>query len=327
MKIAIIGCTGVVGSIMLKVLEEQQIPISDLLPVASIKSIGKNVSFNNENYKIISIEEAIERKPDFAIFSAGKEISKKYAPLFVNNGTTVIDNSSAWRMNNDVPLVVPEINFNSAYNNKLIANPNCSTIQMVLAIHELHNIFKIKRLVASTYQSVSGSGAKGINQLFAERKGADNSSPAYPHQIDLNIIPHGGAFLDNGYTEEEIKLVDETRKILNDNSIQITATVVRVPVTGGHSISLNIEFEKDFTLDEIYSTLKNTSGITVMDDIKNNIYPTPLFAEGKDDVFVGRIRRDFSAPNSLNIWITADNLRKGAATNAVQILKGLLNNH
>ncbi|MDR2083523.1 MAG: aspartate-semialdehyde dehydrogenase [Bacteroidales bacterium] len=324
MKVSVIGCTGLVGSIIIKVLEEQQIKIAELLPVASAKSVGKTITFNGQKIKIISVEEAIERKPDFVIFSAGKDVSLKYAPIFTAGGATVIDNSSAWRMNKDIPLVVPEINIHTAFNKKLIANPNCSTIQMVLAIHNLHKELKIKRLIVSTYQSVSGSGAKGTNQLFSERSGNECTSPAYPHQIDLNIIPHGGAFLDNGYTEEEIKLVNETHKILDDPSIQVTATVVRVPVTGGHSISLNAEFEKEFTLDQIYHILDNTNGVIVMDDVSKNIYPTPIHAEGKDDVFVGRIRRDFSAPNSVNMWITADNLRKGAATNAVQILKELI---
>ena len=323
MKLAIVGCTGLVGGVIIKVLEEQQINITELLLVASEKSVGTSVKFKGRKKKVISIEKAIQRKPDFAIFSAGKEVSKKYAPLFTEKGTVVIDNSSAWRMDENVPLVVPEINIHTALNSKLIANPNCSTIQLVLALHKLHKTFQAKRLVISTYQSVSGSGIKGIYQLGFEKAGLPVANPAYPHQIDSNVIPHAGAFVEGGYTEEEIKLVNETRKILNDNSIQVTATVVRVPVEIAHSIALNVEFEKDFTLEQVFSTLKNTSGVIVMDDVTNNIYPMPICAKDKDEVLVGRIRRDFSRDNALNMWITADNLRKGAATNAVQILKEL----
>ena len=323
MKLAIVGCTGLVGGVIIKVLEEQQINITELLLVASEKSVGNSIKYKGRKKKVISIEKAIQRKPDFAIFSAGKEVSKKYAPLFTEKGTVVIDNSSAWRMDENVPLVVPEINIHTALNSKLIANPNCSTIQLVLALHNLHKTFQAKRLVISTYQSVSGSGIKGIYQLGFEKAGLPVANPAYPHQIDSNVIPHAGAFVEGGYTEEEVKLVNETRKILDDSAIQITATVVRVPVEIAHSIALNVEFEKDFTLEQVFSTLKNTSGVVVMDDVANNIYPMPICTKDKDEVFVGRIRKDFSQDNTLNMWITADNLRKGAATNAVQILKEL----
>jgi len=330
MKIAIIGATGLVGSVMLKVLEEARyIPfdkISEIIPVASEKSVGKNLFFNNMPRKIVSITDAIAMKPDIAIFSAGASVSKTYAPLFAAAGTFVIDNSSAWRMDDSIPLVVPEINaelLNST--TKIIANPNCSTIQMVLALSQLHKHLKIKRLVVSTYQSVSGTGQKAMEQLMNERAGT-RTNMVYPHPIDMNLFPHGGTFEANGYTTEETKLLNETRKILGDDSIRVTATVVRVPVTGGHSESVNIEFEKEFEMSWINKLLSSTKGVVVQDEPEKSIYPMPKYAEGRDEVFVGRIRRDESQPNTINIWVVADNLRKGAATNAVQIAAYLMNN-
>ena len=330
MRIAVIGATGLVGSVMLKVLEEARyIPfdkISEIIPVASEKSVGKNLFFNNMPRKIVSITDAIAMKPDIAIFSAGASVSKTFAPLFAEAGTFVIDNSSAWRMDDEIPLVVPEINaFLLNRNTKIIANPNCSTIQMVLALSQLHQHLKIKRLVVSTYQSVSGTGQKAMEQLMNERNGT-RTNMVYPHPIDLNLFPHGGNFEPNGYTTEETKLLNETRKILGDNSIRVTATVVRVPVTGGHSESVNIEFEKEFEMEWITKLLSSTKGIVVQDDPEKSIYPMPKYAEGRDEVFVGRIRRDESQPNTINLWIVADNLRKGAATNAVQIAAYLLQN-
>ncbi len=328
MKIAVVGATGLVGSVMLKVLEEARyIPfdkISEIIPVASEKSVGKDLFFNNMPRKIVSITDAIAMKPEIAIFSAGASVSKEFAPLFAAAGTFVIDNSSAWRMNEDIPLVVPEINASLLNRNtKIIANPNCSTIQMVLALSQLHKHFKIKRLVVSTYQSVSGTGQKAMEQLRSERAG-NRTSMVYPHPIDMNLFPHGGTFESNGSTTEETKLLNETRKILGDDSIRVTSTVVRVPVTGGHSEAVNIEFEKDYDLAMIYKILASTKGVVVQDDPEKSIYPMPKYAEGRDEVFVGRIRRDESQPNSLNLWVVADNLRKGAATNAVQIAAYLL---
>jgi len=330
MKIAVVGATGLVGSVMLKVLEEARYisldKISEVIPVASEKSVGKDLFFNNMPRKIVSITEAIAMKPEIAIFSAGASVSREYAPLFAEAGTFVIDNSSAWRMDDQVPLVVPEINaelLNS--NTKIIANPNCSTIQMVLALSSLHRHLKIKRLVVSTYQSVSGTGQKAMEQLMSERSGT-RTAMVYPHPIDMNLFPHGGTFEANGYTTEEMKLLNETRKILGDNSIRVTSTVVRVPVTGGHSEAVNIEFEKEFTLELVNKLLSSTKGIIIQDDPEKAIYPMPKYAEGRDEVFVGRIRIDESQPNTLNIWVVADNLRKGAATNAVQIAAYLLNN-
>ncbi|MDO9255499.1 MAG: aspartate-semialdehyde dehydrogenase [Bacteroidales bacterium] len=330
MKIAIVGATGLVGSVMLKVLEEARyIPfdkISEIIPVASEKSVGKNLFFNNMPRKIVGITDAIAMKPDIAIFSAGASISLQYAPLFAAAGTFVIDNSSAWRMDENIPLVVPEINASLLNRNtKIIANPNCSTIQLVLALSQLHQHLKIKRLVVSTYQSVSGTGQKAMEQLMNERAGT-RTNMVYPHPIDLNLFPHGGTFEANGYTTEETKLLNETRKILGDNSIRVTATVVRVPVTGGHSESVNIEFEKEFEMQWINKLLSSTKGVVVQDDPEKSIYPMPKYAEGRDEVFVGRIRRDESQPNTINIWVVADNLRKGAATNAVQIAAYLMNN-
>lgn len=326
MKIAVIGATGLVGNIMIKVLEEQKINISDFIAVASEKSIGKIVYYNNQAYKIKGIENALMQKPDIAIFSAGSKVSKKYAPKFAEAGCFVVDNSSAWRMDKNIPLIVPEINADILKkNDKIIANPNCSTIQLVMALHPLHKKYKIKRLVISTYQSVTGTGVKAVKQLEDERKGIEGEK-VYPYLIDKNVIPQGGDFLDNGYTSEEMKLVDETRKILSDDTIRITSTVARVPVTGGHSEAVNIEFENDFAVEDIRNILRKSDGISVQDDVKNLVYPMPKFAEGKDEVFVGRIRKDISNPKTLDMWIVSDNLRKGAATNAVQIAKYLIDN-
>jgi len=324
MKLAIVGATGMVGNIILKVLEERNFPYEELILTASDKSIGKELVCKNKKVKLVSLQDAVNAKPEIAIFSAGGEISKKWANKFSEKGTIVIDNSSAWRMNENVPLVVPEINLDSIKNeNRIIANPNCSTIQMVLALSNLHKEFKIKRLVIATYQSVTGTGIKAVKQLMDERKGV-KAEKIYPYQIDLNCLPHAGDFDDNGYTTEETKLVNETRKIFGDESLLITATVVRVPVIGGHSMAVNVEFEKDFEMDEIYSSLQLTDGLIVQDNYCNNEYPMPLYTENKDDVFVGRIRKDFSNSKAINLWIVADNLRKGAATNAIQIAEKLI---
>lgn len=327
MKIAVVGATGLVGSEMLKVLEEQGFGTSDyeIIVAASEKSVGKTIDFAGRQLVVVSVEEAIKMKPDYALFSAGASTSKKYAPMFSAEGTVVIDNSSAWRKEEGVPLVVPEVNIDMVKpENKIIANPNCSTIQMVLAISELHRKYKIKRLVISTYQSVTGTGVKAIQQLESEECHEANYEKVYPYAIHRNLFPHGGDFQADGYTSEEQKLVDETRKILNDYSIGITATVVRVPVVGGHSESVNIEFANDFEIADVVELLKATKGVVVLDDIENNIYPMPIYAHGKNEVFVGRIRRDFSNANSLNLWVVADNIRKGAATNAVQIMQELI---
>jgi aspartate-semialdehyde dehydrogenase len=319
MKIAVLGATGLVGSVILKVLQERNFPVTELIPVASEKSKGKKVRFNSEEYSIITAEEAINLKPDIAIFSAGGEASLKYAPLFAEAGTVVIDNSSAWRMHPDKKLIVPEINAHEITEKDfIIANPNCSTIQMVMVLYPLHKKYKAKRIIISTYQSVTGTGVKAVQQLENERTGIQGEQ-AYKYPIDKNCIPQCDVFLDNGYTKEEMKLVNETRKILNDNNLKITATAVRVPVMGGHSESINIEFEHEPDLREIRKILSETPGIIVLDDPENQVYPMPKYSEGKDEVFVGRIRKDDSAPNAINLWITADNLRKGAATNAIQI--------
>lgn len=326
MKLAVVGVTGLVGSVILKVLEERKFNDIDLIPVASSKSEGKTITFLDKEISVKSIDEAITSTPDIAIFSAGSSVALDYAPNFAMRGTFVIDNSSAWRMKKDVPLVVPEINSTEInQSTKIIANPNCSTIQMVMVLAPLHKHFNIKRLVVSTYQSVTGSGMKAVKQLENEINGI-KSDMVYPYPIHKNLFPHGGNFLDDGYTTEERKLLDETRKILSDQSIMVTSTVVRVPVTGGHSMCVNVEFKNDFDIKNVYEILKSTEGVIVTDDIKSNIYPMPLFSEGKDDVFVGRIRRDYSNSNSLNLWIVADNLRKGAATNAVQIASYLIDN-
>ena len=320
MKIAVVGATGLVGTEILNVLSESSLKDAEILAVASEKSIGKEVVFGGKSLSVIGMEEAILQKPRFAIFSAGGGTSLEWAPKFAEAGITVIDNSSAWRMNPDIRLVVPEINGKDLTNlDKIIANPNCSTIQMVLVLKPLHDAFKIKRVVVSTYQSVTGTGAKAVNQLMEERAGKTPENPAYPHPIDLNVIPHIDQFLENGYTKEEMKMINETRKIMDDPSLEITSTTVRIPVIGGHSESVNIEFERPFSLDSIHSILQKSEGIIVQDDPSKNLYPMPIWSKGKNEVFVGRIRRDFSIENGLNLWIVADNLRKGAATNAVQI--------
>lgn len=328
MKIAVIGATGMVGRIMLKVLAEQRFPVDMLIPVASEKSVGSTIEFDGLPHRVVDFEHALLQKPDIALFSAGASTSLRLAPLFAEVGTVVIDNSSAWRKDPSIPLVVPEINGHAIRpEHKIIANPNCSTIQMVMALAPLHRAFSIKRLVISTYQSVSGSGAKGVAQLEAEQQGIESPIKAYPHPIHMNLIPHGGDFDDTGYTSEEQKLIFETRKIMEAPEIAITATVVRVPVRGGHSISVNIEFEKQFDLQQVKSLLTSWPNLVVQDDPATNLYPMPLYAEGQDVTFVGRIRRDFSLPSGLNLWVVADNLRKGAATNAVQIAQYLLNNN
>jgi len=323
MKIAIVGVTGLVGEVLLKVLEERNFPVSELIPVASEKSKGQKIVFKNAEYQIVSIKYALNKKPQIAIFSAGSEISLKYAQMFVEVGTFVIDNSSAWRMHPDKKLIIPEINGNIlTKEDKIIANPNCSTIQMLMVLYPLNKEYKIKRVVVSTYQSVSGTGKNALEQLKNERE-TIHGKKAYPHRIDLNCLPHCDVFTKNGYTKEEDKLVNETHKILS-REINLTATAVRIPVSGGHSEAVNIEFTIDFELAKIYELLEKMPGVVVYDEPENNIYPMPLVSEGKDAVFVGRIRRDFSQPNSLNLWISADNLRKGAATNAVQIAELLI---
>ena len=324
MKVAVVGATGLVGGKMLQVLAERNFPVDELIPVASEKSIGKEVSFKNKQYKIVSADDAIKAKPDVAIFSAGGSTSLELAPKFAAAGITVIDNSSAWRMDPTKKLVVPEVNASVlTKEDKIIANPNCSTIQMVVVLKPLHEKYKIKRVVVSTYQSVTGTGVKAVTQLMNERKGIEGEM-AYKYPIDLNAIPHIDVFLDNGYTKEEMKMVNETKKIIGDNSIQVTATCVRIPTMGGHSESVNIEFENDFDLNEVRDILSKAPGVVVKDDVANFIYPMPLTAFDKDDTFVGRIRRDETQPNTLNCWIVSDNLRKGAATNAVQIAEYLL---
>ena len=322
MKIAVVGATGLVGREILKILEERHFPVSTFLPVASEKSVGTTIDFQGKEYTIISLKTAVSEKPDIAIFSAGGAVSREWAPRFAAVGTTVIDNSSQWRMDENIPLIVPEINGPTLTEaNKIIANPNCSTIQLVMALSPLHKKYGIKRVVISTYQSVSGSGAKAVEQLMNERKGIEGEK-VYPHQIDLNVLPHAGDFDADGYTTEETKLLRETNKILNSN-IRLTATVVRVPVINGHSEAVNIEFENDFVIEEVKRFLGTMPGVVVFDFPEAGLYPMPLLAAGKDEVFVGRIRRDFSQENTLNIWIVADNLRKGAATNAVQIAEYL----
>ena len=324
MKIALVGATGLVGSVMLKVLEERGFGGCELIPAASARSVGKEVDFGGRKLKVVSVEDAIAQKPQYAIFSAGSAASLQYAPQFAEVGTTVIDNSSAWRGYEHIPLVVPEINSDVVGPaDRIIANPNCSTIQMVMALAPLHREYHIHRLVISTYQSVTGTGVKAVRQLNEERAGRP-CEKAYPYEIDLNVLPHGGTFEPNGYTTEETKLVNETRKILRDNSIQITATVVRVPVFGGHSEAVNVEFDRDFDLADVHRLLTDMPGVVVLDNPDRNEYPMPRFAKDKDEVFVGRLRRDFSQPNSLNMWIVADNLRKGAATNAIQIMQKLI---
>ena len=317
------GATGLVGKVMLRVLEERNFPVTELIPAASEKSVGKTVKFMGKDVAIVSVAEAVKRKPAVAIFSAGSAASKEWAPTFAEVGTTVVDNSSCWRMYPEIPLIVPEVNAKVLTpSNKIIANPNCSTIQLVVALNPLHLKYKIKRIVVSTYQSVTGTGVKAVNQLYAERQGVQ-ADMAYPHPIDLNCFPHGGTFLENGYTTEEQKLVDETRKIIGDQNIMVSATVVRIPVVGGHSESVNVEFENEYDLAEAVELLRNSAGITIQDNPAENHYPMPRYSEGKDDVFVGRIRRDISQPKSINFWVVSDNLRKGAATNAIQIAEFL----
>ncbi len=324
MKIAVVGATGLVGRKMLQVLEEREMIPGTLIAAASERSVGKTISFNHKEHRVVSVRQALEEKPDIALFSAGADTSTKWAKQFAATGCFVIDNSSAWRMQENIPLVVPEINAKVVSSNtKIIANPNCSTIQMVMALAPLHWKYGIRRVVVSTYQSVTGSGIKGMEQLDNERKNIADVQ-AYPHRIDLNLIPQGGTFDDTGYTTEELKLVNETRKILNAPQIQITATVVRVPVYGGHSESVNVTFEKDFDMEEVRALLKAMPGVVVQDDPQRSVYPMPWYAHEKDTVFVGRIRRDLSFPKSLNLWVVSDNLRKGAATNAVQIAQYLL---
>jgi aspartate-semialdehyde dehydrogenase len=319
MKIAIIGVTGLVGSTMLKVLEERNFNVSELIPVASNKSVGKLITFKGKEFIIKSIEDAILLKPDIAIFSAGSSVSIEFAPLFAKIGTFVIDNSSAWRMHPDHKLIVPEINASTlTVQDKIIANPNCSTIQMVMVLAPIHDLYKIQRIVVSTYQSITGTGVKAVNQMENERNGISGDM-AYKYPIDKNCIPQIDAFLENGYTKEEMKMVNETRKILNSKDIQITSTCVRIPVVGGHSESVNIQTEKSFTIDNIKSLISDTPGVVLLDDIANQIYPMPLLSKDKDYVLVGRVRIDESIQNGLNMWIVADNLRKGAATNAIQI--------
>ncbi len=324
MKVAVVGATGLVGQVMLKVLEERNFPVTEFYPVASEKSIGKEVSFMGKKYKVISVADAIAKKPDVAIFSAGGNTSLQWAPEFVRAGTTVVDNSSAWRMDPDKKLVVPEINAHVlTKKDKIIANPNCSTIQMVVALAPLHKKYKVTRVVVSTYQSVTGTGVKAVRQLENERAGITGDM-AYPYPIDKNCLPQCDVFTDNGYTKEEMKLVNETKKIMEDDSIRVTATAVRVPVRGGHSESVNVEFEKEFDLTEVRKLLAETPGIILVDNPAEKKYPMPKFSEGKDEVFVGRLRRDETQPKTLNMWVVADNLRKGAATNAIQIAEYLL---
>lgn len=327
MKIAVVGATGLVGTKMIQVLEERNFPVTELIPVASEKSLGKEVSFGGKNWKVASMTDAIVAKPVIALFSAGGATSLQWAPKFADAGITVIDNSSAWRMDPLIKLIVPEINAGELTAlDKIIANPNCSTIQMVVALKPLHDRFGIRRIVVSTYQSVTGTGVKAVEQLMNERKGVDGPM-AYHWPIDLNVIPQIDVFTENGYTKEEMKMVNETRKILGDHSISITATTVRIPVIGGHSESVNVEFKQPVTLAEIRSLLENAQGVKVLDDISSNLYPMPLQAKEQDDVFVGRLRLDESQPNTINMWIVSDNLRKGAATNAVQIAEYLLARH
>ena len=332
MKIAVVGATGMVGQVMLKVLEERNLPITELIPVASEKSVGKKITFKSKQYDIVSMETAISMKPEIAIFSAGGSTSLEYAPKFAEVGCTVIDNSSAWRMDPTKKLVVPEINAHVlTKEDKIIANPNCSTIQMVMVLNPLHLKYKVKRVIVSTYQSVSGTGKAAVDQLNAEIANAVNPgsvevNAVYPYQIFKNALPQCDVFDADDYTKEELKLIKEPKKIMGDDSIKITATAVRIPVQGGHSESVNIEFENDFDLSEVKNILANTPGVVLQDDVENKVYPMCFYSEGKDEVFVGRIRRDLSQPNTLNCWIVADNLRKGAATNAVQIAEYLIAN-
>ena len=333
MKIAVVGATGLVGTKMLQVLEERNFPVTELIPVASEKSVGKEVTFKGKGFKVVSMQDAIAAKPAIAIFSAGGSTSLEWAPKFAEAGITVVDNSSAWRMDPTKKLVVPEINADAlTREDKIIANPNCSTIQMVVALNPLHKKYGIRRVVVSTYQSVTGTGKKAVDQMMGEREKAIAGSAteypmAYKYPIDLNVIPQIDLFMENGYTKEEMKMVNETKKIMRDDNIRVTATTVRIPVMGGHSESVNVEFEKDYELDEVKDLLDAAPGVVVVDDITDSKYPMPMDAHDKDDVFVGRLRRDESNPNTLNMWIVSDNLRKGAATNAVQIAEYLVANN
>ena len=324
MKIAVVGATGLVGRVMLKLLEERNFPLEDLIPVASKNSIGKSVSFKGKSYSVVSMEQAIKLKPEIALFSAGGSTSLEWAPKFAENGTKVIDNSSAWRMDTNKKLIVPEINADALESgDMIIANPNCSTIQMVVAIGPLHNKYNIKRLVISTYQSVSGTGKSAVDQLKKETD-QDVTEKVYPYQIYQNLLPHCDVFEEGGYTKEEIKLMNETKKILNDSSIKITSTAVRVPIEKCHGESINLEFHNKYELDDILETLNSSPGVKVIDDVNNNLYPMPIDAANNDEVYVGRIRRDNSVENGLNLWIVSDNLRKGAATNTIQIAETLI---
>lgn len=324
MKVAVVGATGMVGTVMLKVLEERNLPITELIPVASERSAGKKLSYKGNDYTVVTLQDAVNMKPDVALFSAGGDTSLEWAPKFAEVGTTVIDNSSAWRMDPDKKLVVPEINGDVLTSeDKIIANPNCSTIQLVMALAPLHAKYKMKRVVISTYQSVSGTGVKAVQQLDNEEAGIDGEM-AYPHKIGRNALPHCDIFLENGYTKEEMKLVKEPKKILRDDSFSVTATAVRIPTAGGHSEAVNVQFHNDFDVDEVRKILSETPGVIVEDDLANNLYPMPINANDKDEVFVGRIRRDESQENTLNLWIVADNLRKGAATNTIQIAEYLI---
>ena len=326
MKVAVVGATGMVGEIMLQVLAERNFPVTELIPVASEKSVGKEIEWKGNTYKVVGLQTAVDMKPEIALFSAGGETSLEWAPKFAAAGTTVIDNSSAWRMDATKKLVVPEINANVlTKEDKIIANPNCSTIQMVMALAPLHAKYDIKRIVVSTYQSITGTGVKAVRQLENEYAGIQGDM-AYKYPIHRNAIPQCDSFEANGYTKEEMKLVRETQKILNDNTIAVTATAIRIPVVGGHSEAVNIQFENDFDVNEVRQILHNTPGVTVQDNLDTYSYPMPIYAQGKDDVFVGRIRRDESQPNTINMWIVADNLRKGAATNTIQIAEYLVAN-
>ena len=327
MKIAVVGATGMVGQVMLKVLEERNFPVTELIPVASEKSVGKKITFKGKEYSIVSMQSAIDMKPEIALFSAGGNTSLEFAPKFAEVGTTVIDNSSAFRMMEDKKLVVPEINATElTKDDKIIANPNCSTIQLVMVLHPLNLKYDLKRVIVSTYQSVTGTGKNAVDQLNAEISGDNTTEKVYPYEIFKNALPQCDVFAEDDYTKEEIKLMTEPKKIMGDDGFNLSATAVRVPVQGGHSESVNIEFENEVDLDEVRKILSETPGVVVLDDVSNKIYPMPLYSEGKDEVFVGRIRRDRSQPNTLNMWIVADNLRKGAATNAVQIAEYLTKN-
>ena len=324
MRVAVVGVTGMVGNVMLEVLKEHNFPVTELIPVASEKSIGKKINFNGKEYPIIGLEQAVSLKPDVALFSAGASVSKEWAPRFAQVGTTVVDNSSAWRMDETKKLVIPEINADVlTKDDKIIANPNCSTIQMLVALAPLQAKYGIKRIVVSTYQSITGTGVKAVRQLENEYKG-EKGEMAYHYPIHRNAIPHCDVFEENGYTKEEMKLVRETKKILRDDTIAVTATAVRIPVVGGHSESINVELKTDFSIDEVRALLAKSAGIKVQDNTDTNTYPMPIYAHGKDEVFVGRIRRDESQANTLNLWVVADNLRKGAATNTIQIAEYLI---